>query len=142
MSLFDQLELEEIEQSVATAEMKTSAEIKPVILNYCWGSIHSKAQSIFEKYKLHETKERNAVMILLVVKNREILIYGDEGITQKVGVEFWVEVKDKMIQYFKEGQFLEGFKTGINCAGEKLAEYFPRSEDDVNELSNEVIHEK
>lgn len=142
IDIFSSSDISEIEKAVEESEKRTNAEIKPVILNYCWGNLHKKAQFIFEKYKLHETKERNAVMILLIVKNREFLIYGDEGITQKVGVDFWVEVKDEMTGFFRQGNFLKGMLEGIERAGEKLAEYFPPTEDDINELSNEVIHEK
>lgn len=140
--IFDSSELKKIEEAVTEAEKLTNAEIKPAIINYCWGSLHKKAKIVFEKYKLHNTRERNAVMIMLVVKNRELLIYGDEGITQKVGVDFWVKTKDEMIKSFKENDFLKGMIDGIQNAGEQLAKYYPPSEDDVNELSNEVIHEK
>ena len=141
-NIFSESDLKEIAEAVSEAEKQTNAEIKPVIINYCWGSLHKKAQSLFEKYNLHKTKNRNAVMILLVVKNRELLIYGDEGITQKVGVEFWVETKDKMIEFFRNGEFTKGMKVGIGNAGKKLSEFFPYTEDDENEISNEVIHEK
>lgn len=140
--IFTSSELSEIESAVAAAEKLTNAEIKPIVINYCWGDLHKKAQLLFDKYQLFQTKERNAVMILLVVKNRELLIYGDEGITQKAGVEFWVKTKDEMIQNFKEGRFLEGMVHGIQSAGQKLAEFYPPTENDTNELSNEVIHEK
>lgn len=140
--IFTPDEMKEIENSVAEAEKLTNAEITPVIVNYCWGNLHKKAQLLFEKYKLHNTKERNAVMILLVVKNRELLIYGDKGITKKVGVDFWVKTKDEMVSHFKENDFLKGMIHGIQNAGEQLAKHFPPTEDDVNELSNKVIHEK
>lgn len=140
--IFSFKDIKTIEKAVTKAEALTSAEIKPVIINYCWGNLHLKARQIFEKYDLHKTQNRNAVMILIVVKNRELLIFGDEGITQKAGLDFWIETKDKMIDFFRKNEFLEGLLYGIDKAGEKLAEFFPVTAENANELSNEVIYEK
>jgi uncharacterized membrane protein len=40
--------------------------------------------------------------------------------------------------HFKNGEFTEGIVEAIGAAGEHLKEYFPRSADDVNELSDEI----
>ncbi len=131
-----------IEEKIAEVEMKTSAELKVIIVNYSWGSVIEKAQKLFEKHDLHQTEQRNAVMIMLVVKNRELLIYGDKGINEAVGDDFWVDTKNKMISSFKVGHMKEGFADGIEDIGAKLKEFFPYQSDDVNEISNEIIYEK
>ena len=41
-----------------------------------------------------------------------------------------------MAGYFREGKFVEGGMPASNTAGARLAAYFPRAGDDVNELPN------
>ena len=43
-----------------------------------------------------------------------------------------------MTARFKEGEILEGIIIGIHHAGEQLAEFFPYTDDDINELSDEI----
>ena len=127
--------------AVAQAEGHTSAEVKVVVLNHCWIDIREKARKLFAQYGLHHTKQRNAVMILVVLANREFLVYGDKGIHEKVDDDFWLHVRDAMLTRFREGKFVEGVCEGVKQVGEKLAVFYPRMADDENELSNEVIHE-
>ena len=128
-----------VADEVAQAEQLTSAEIKVVVARYCWDDIRAKAARIFKKLELDKTKERNCVLVLLVVTNREFLIYGDIGIHEKVGQEFWDDVRDLMSTLFKEGRFAEGLCVGVEMAGEKLAAHFPYHGDDKDEISNEVV---
>jgi uncharacterized membrane protein len=135
-------EKEMVEKAVADAEKNTSAEIKVVILRYCWDDIKRKAMSLFCKYELHKTADRNCVMILLVTANREFLIYGDVGINEKTGQGFWDEERDLMARHFAADKFGEGIAAAVENTGKKLAEFFPYQPDDVNEISNEVGYEE
>lgn len=134
-------EKEQIEAAIREAERHTSAEIKLVLVRHCWGDIREKAASIFEKHGLHRTKERNAVLILLVTTNRELLIYGDEGIHEKVGQSLWDDVLDQMLAEFRRDDFATGLTLGVKRIGEKLTEFFPPRGDDVNEIADEVVDE-
>ena len=134
-------ELTRIKAKITGAEQMTSAEIKVVILRQCWTDLRKKARKIFKKHRLDKTVERNCVLIVLVTTNREFLIYGDEGIHEKVGQHFWDEVRNAMIEKFKENEFGEGLCVGIHLVGQKLASLFPYREGDVDEISNEVVFE-
>ena len=46
-----------------------------------------------------------------------------------------------MQEKFQAGDLIAGVCTGVESVGEQLATYFPRADDDVNELSDEVVHE-
>ena len=133
---------EKIPALVAAAERKTSAELKVVVLRYCWIDIHTKAKSLFRKHGLHLTKARNAAMILLVLANREFLVYGDEGIHQKVGEGFWTGVRDVMQRELQAGKMLEGLAAGIQLIGDQLAVHFPRDVHDSNEVPDQVVHDE
>jgi len=138
---FSLKETQFFQSTIASAEQKTSAEIKLVVVRHCWDDIRRKAIHLFKKYKLYETKERNAVLIMLVTTSREFVIYGDEGIHQKVGYDFWLDVIKTMKEKFKEDKFGEGISLGISSVGEKLSEHFPRQKNDQNEISDEIGYE-
>lgn len=131
----------QVESAIRDTEQKTSAEIKLVLVSHCWGDIWNKAGSIFRQRGLHRTQERNGVLILLVTANRELLIYGDEGIHQKAGQTLWDEVRDQMIAEFKKDDFVAGLTLGIGRIGDTLAQFFPPRADDINEIPDTVVHE-
>ncbi|MHC4743465.1 MAG: TPM domain-containing protein [Planctomycetota bacterium] len=139
---FSDTELLSINSAVNEAEKNTSAEVKVVVTRHCWGDLKEKAFKIFRKLDLHRTEQRNCVLVLLVVTNREFLIYGDEGIHQKVGQDFWGDVRDNMQQAFREDAFAEGMCEGLKLIGQKLCEYFPYQDGDVNEISDGIVFEK
>lgn len=126
---------------MAEAEKATSAEIKVIVLGHSWIDIRDKATQVFRKQGLHKTKERNCVMILLVVANREFLIYGDQGIHKHVRQVFWNEVRDEIARHLADDHFGEGLCAGIRLIGSKLSQHFPVKSDDRNEISNEAIVE-
>ena len=132
---------ERIANTIQEAENRTSAEIKLVVIRHCWTDIKSKAAKIFKKYELGKTKQRNCVLVLLVTANREFLIYGDQGIHEKVGPDFWEDTSRLMMTRFKDGAFGDGICEAIKRVGEKLACHFAYQADDENEISNEVVHE-
>jgi len=105
------------------AEKKTSAEIKVVIARHCWGNIQAKAMKIFAKHNLHETAQRNCVLILLVIANRDFVIFGDKGIHEKAGQELWDSVRNKMGEFFRQDKFGDGLAAGVQAVGEKLIEF-------------------
>lgn len=134
-------EKQRVERAVCEEEKRTSAEIKVVVLGHCWIDIRDKALHVFKKYGLHKTKDRNCVMLLLVVANREFVVFGDQGIHKHVRQEGWNAVRDEMARHFSEDHFGSGLCAGIRLIGETLARHFPRQPDDRNELSNEVVLE-
>ncbi|HEY6160316.1 MAG TPA: TPM domain-containing protein [Bacteroidia bacterium] len=131
-----------IRKAIEQAERNTSGEIRVHIDERCKGDVVECAQKVFAKLKMHHTRERNAVLFYLAVKDRQFAIYGDEGIHEKVKDDFWNSVRDKMLERFKQGQFTEGLCEGIIEAGMQLQKYFPHRDDDKDELSNEVTFNK
>ena len=138
---FWQQEKTSIDAAIKQAESRTSAEIKLVVARHCWADLKTRAAAIFRKLGLDKTAERNCVLILLILTNREFLIYGDQGIHEKVGQSFWDDVRDLMTNRFRNDEFSEGLCEGVAMIGEKLARHFPRRPDDKNEISDEVVYE-
>jgi len=130
-----------IVEEVKKAEKQTSGEIRVHIENNCKADVMDCAAFIFKKLEMHKTKLRNGVLFYLAVKDKKFAILGDAGINAVVPDNFWEEVKDKMKAEFKGQHFAEGLIQGIRMAGEKLKEFFPYQEDDVDELSDDISFE-
>jgi uncharacterized membrane protein len=138
--VFTLLEEDSIRSAIAEAELLTSGEIRLFIDDNCQDDDpFKKAAVIFQKLKMHKTKERNGVLIYLAVLDHKFAIIGDKGIHEKVGDDFWNEVKELMLVNFKKNQIAEGLIAGIKKAGQSLSTHFPRKDDDCNEISNEIV---
>ena len=66
------------------------------------------------------------------------MIYGDQGINDKVADDFWESTKDVIVSHFKKGHFKQGLVDGILMAGEQLQKHFPYDQGDINELSDQI----
>jgi len=129
-----------ITKAIEKAEHQTSGEIRVHVESKCKGEVLDRAAWLFKKLKMHETKDRNGVLIYLSINDRKFAIIGDAGINKVVPAEFWDENKEMMISHFKKGEFAIGLINGIEKAGEQLKQFFPYQEDDVNELSDEISY--
>jgi uncharacterized membrane protein len=136
--LFNSSEKEKIVAAIASAEMKTSGEIRVHIEPRCKGDVLARAAEVFHKLEMHKTEKRNGVLIYLAYEDRRFAIAGDKGINNLVPADFWDTTKNEMSKYFKQGKFETGVIHGINEATKHLAVYFPPGVDDKNELSNEI----
>ncbi len=135
---FNEEEKSQLLQAIEKAEKLTSGEIRVHLAHRSRGTPSDEAKSVFEKLKMTQTKERNGILFYLSLQDRQFVILGDQGIHQKVKDSFWQEIRDKVIQNFKDENFIEGLILGIHQCGEELALYFPRNKEDKNELSNEI----
>ena len=136
--IFSDQDLQDISAEIKTFEGRTSGEIVISFNTSSHNQPYKAAKRIFEKAKLHQTKERNATLLVLFLSEHKFAVYGDVGIHEKVPVDFWEETVDEMRAQFGQGNMCEGLLAGIHKLGENLAKYFPVAADDVNELSDEI----
>ena len=134
-------EVQHLEMKIAAAEQLTSAEFKIIIAGHAWFGARKKAIKLFKKYALDKTQARNAVLLLVLEKDRQLLIYGDEGIHKKVGTERWELIRDEVLTEFSKGEYALGLGLGIHLVADSLIEHFPANEHHANEVSNEIIFE-
>ncbi len=137
-NFFSREEKEKIKEAVKKAETNTSGEIRVHIDNRCKEDVLDRAAWWFAKLDMHKTEKRNGVLFYLAVKDRKFAILGDAGINAVTPDDFWDQIKEKMLEHFKAGEFAQGLSTGILEAGEALQTHFPYQDDDVNELSDEI----
>jgi len=127
-----------ITKAITQSELQTSGEIRVHIDSNCEVNVLDSATVIFRKLKMHKTELRNGVLFYLAVTDKKFAILGDKGINEKVPENFWDNIKELMLDYFKKQQFTEGLCKGIEMAGEKLKTHFPLQSNDTNELTNEI----
>lgn len=135
---FTNTEKEDITLAIKNAELDTSGEIRVHVEEKCNGDAKDRAAYLFKKLNMHETELRNGVLFYVAVKNRKFAILGDTGINKMVPEDFWDNIRDKMLEEFRDGHFADGLIEGISMAGKQLKQHFPYQSDDVNELSDEI----
>ena len=124
--------------AIRKAEGMTSGEIRVHVEARCGGDPLAAARRWFQRLAMHETAERNGILIYVAAAERAFAVLGDSGIHERVGASFWEAVRDAMTDEFKKGAFAAGLIRAIETVGERLAEHFPHRSDDRNELPDGV----
>jgi len=128
----------QIVEAIKQAEKETSGEIRVHLESKCKGDALERAVKMFAKLKMDKTELHNGVIVYLAVQDRKFAIFGDKGINEAVPENFWEDVKEIMKAHFVKSEFVEGLTEGIAMIGQKLKEFFPYQQDDVNELSDDI----
>lgn len=129
---------EEILKVIEEAEMHTSSEIQLYIDSRNIENELLEAQKLFYNLGMNKTQKRNAVLFYLNVHCKRFAIVGDEAVDRLLPEGFWDMIKNQCIEYFKKGAFLEGICWGILKCGKDLSFYFPPSDENKNELPNQI----
>ena len=137
---FTKTEEKHILSAIKEAELASSGEIRVFVESHCKGEIDRRTIEIFKKLKMDLTKERNGVLIYIAIKDRRFTIFGDEGIHQKMGFQFWNAEAAILKSYFSENKIVEGLSATIISVGQILKEHFPYSNDDKNELPDTIAY--
>lgn len=127
-----------IVEAITKAEAKTSGEIRVHIENFCIGNELLRAKKIFSRLNMAATAERNGVLIYIATLSRKVAVIGDAGIHERLGDKFWAHVVNEMISKFKQGKKAAALAQCIIECGEQLGNYFPRRDDDKDELTNSI----
>jgi uncharacterized membrane protein len=136
--IFSPEDRKQIVRAIVEAESNTSGEIRVHVEISYNGKLLDRAATVFARLGMHKTALRNGVLFYLAVKKRQFAVIGDAGINRAVPPAFWDEIRSLMEVHFKKSEFAEGLSKGIIMTGEQLKRHFPYSQDDVNELPNEL----
>jgi len=101
--------------------------------------VHNQAVRQFKVGAERRTTGRTGVLIYISMREHRAEIVADESIAAKVSAEVWGEAMGDMLAEIRKGRVAEGLAVGIRDVGFVLAEHFPRSADDVNELPDRLI---
>jgi uncharacterized membrane protein len=137
---FDAAERASIVAAIRTAEKQTSGEVRVYIESRCrFVDPIDRAAEIFFRLKMEHTADRNAVLVYVAMKDRQLAIFGDQGIYEKTGKEYWNEEVRKMLAAFSANNYKEGLIKIITDIGEALHQHFPYQREDKNELPDDIV---
>jgi uncharacterized membrane protein len=127
--------------AIREQELRTSAEIR-VCISEKWIFRHQHyAWKIFRKTGMFNTREHNAVLIMLMPRVHRIVIIGDSAINHLVPDQFWQECVESMITIMRQHGALSSLHEGLRLVGDVLSQHWPRRPDDMNELPDELIRD-
>lgn len=138
--MLTKVELDRIVETIRQAENNTSAEIRVCVAKNCKIDPLEAAYAKFRKLKMDKTTLRNSVLIYVAPNDNKAAIIGDTGIDKIAVDDFWDSTLHGMIQFFRNNNAIcDGICYGVEKVGNLVKKFFPISEDDFNELSDEVI---
>ena len=139
--MFTEQENNLITEAIRAAEKHTSGEVRVFVESKCkWMDAIDRAAELFFELKMDKTEQRNAVLVYIAIKDRQLAVFGDEGIHQKLGMEYWNRVVKEMLTLFDKNDFASGIANCVKQIGEALHTHFPYDgKTDKNELPDEIV---
>lgn len=128
-------------KAIQHAEKNTSGEVRVFIESKCrWVDAIDRAAEVFFSLKMDKTEQRNAVLVYVAMKDRQLAVFGDAGIHEKVGDEYWNKVVAEMLSGFNSNNYAESIANCVTQIGQALQREFPYNKDtDKNELPDEIV---
>jgi len=141
---FNDEEKQLIVDAIQNAERMTSGEVRVFVESKCsYVDAIDRAAELFFQLKMQETNDRNAVLVYVAMKDRQLAVFGDEGIHKKVGNEYWNAEVKKMISNFNRDNYAEGISVVVKDIGVALTQHFPyNNTTDKNELPDDIVFGK
>lgn len=100
--------------------------------------VERRALEQFQRRRVRGTARGTGVLIYVSLCERMVRVVGDDAIAAKITQQDWDGISQAVVEGMKGGRPADGLIEAIRRAGERLAQHFPISPGDVNELSNEL----
>jgi len=141
---FSAEEKTQIVNAIRSAEQQTSGEIRVFVESKNpFVDPLDRAAEIFFKLKMQDTEHRNAVLLYIAMKHKELALFADEGIYLKAGAEYWNGAVKNMLNEFEHNHIPTGMEHCILQIGQTLKEKFPYdAATDKNELPDDIVFGK
>lgn len=143
---FPQATLDAIEAAIRESEATHSGEIRFAIENSLPGNLvlggmsgRERAIEMFSNLRVWDTEENSGVLVYLLLADHDIEIVADRGIAARVDPAAWEAVAQAMEAAFRQGEFERGALEGIARISDLLAQHFPPSGDNRDELANRPV---
>jgi putative membrane protein len=105
-------------------------------------AVRERALASFTAEGLHYTRDHTGIMIFVSLLEHDVEVLADKGINEKVPQGTWDEVVQIVTAELNAGRACDGFSKAVERCGAILAEHFPRTADDKDELANRLITER
>lgn len=133
-----------IVKAIRKAEKSTSGEVRVFVESRCsWMDAMDRAAELFFGLQMDKTEQRNGVLIYVAMKDRQLAVFGDKGIHEKLGDAYWKNAVAEMLARFNRDDYATGIAECVIQVGEALTLHFPYDRDtDRNELPDEIVFGK
>jgi putative membrane protein len=101
--------------------------------------VRDRSIALFRVGAEKRTRARTGVLLYVSLAEHRAEIVADESIASKVEPEVWGEAMAALVVALKDGRPGDGMAAAVERIGVVLAEHFPRSSDDINELPDRLI---
>ena len=101
--------------------------------------VRRRAISIFKAAAERRTAGRTGILIYLSMAERRAEIIADEAILKVTDDHTWGEAMASLVGEVRQGRPAEGIVAAIERVGLVLAEHFPRTAGDINEIPDKLI---
>lgn len=128
-----------IASALAVLAFFPALRIHLVPLRQRYRHAHDNAMKQFLARNIHLTSARTGVLLFVSLAERYAEVMADAGINAKVPQETWDSVVATLIAHARKGRVADGFIEAIGTVGALLAEHFPVTAEDVNELDDHVV---
>jgi hypothetical protein len=132
-----------IEQAIEASEAKHRAEVRVAIevaldLKTLWrvGTARERALEIFAELGVWNCRERNGVLLYVLLAERDVEIVADEGFEDRISDAEWQRVCTVMEREFAAGRWRDGVLLGIEAATALLVREFPATGPNLDEQQN------
>ncbi len=97
------------------------------------------AENAFLEEEVFNTRQRTGIMIFVSFFEHEVIVMADQGISKVVEQKQWDQIVQEIIISIRQGEIIEALERGIQKCGDILLEKgFVKTDDDTNELHNEL----
>ena len=100
-------------------------------------AVRLRSEQLFIEEGVTETRERSGVLLFLSETERRVELLADRGIHERVGGELWQALVNEVVRAIREGRAVTGLTQAVDAIGARLAQHFPPSPDDIDELPNQ-----
>jgi putative membrane protein len=105
-------------------------------------AVHLRSLAAFTAQGLHYTRAHTGILILASLLEHRVEVLADKGINEKVPAGTWDEVVQILTRGLKTRNACDAYCKAIERCGDILAQHFPRSPDDQDELGNKLVIER
>ena len=101
--------------------------------------VRRRAVMLFKTGAERRTIGRTGILIYLSMAEHRAEIVGDEAITKVTTPETWGDAMAALLTDVKQGRPADGIVAAVGIIGEVLAQHFPKSSEDTNEIPDKLI---
>jgi len=134
-------EKEQIVNAIREAEKTTSGEIRLFVESRCrFMDALDRAAEVFFHLKMDLTEDRNGVLVYIAMRDKQVAVFGDESIHNRLGAAFWQAEVEQMMEKFQGEHIVDGIVQCMADIGQALHKEFPfEPGHDKNQLPDDIV---